>query len=151
MGLTFLRVEIGNPANPGVTETVEFLVDPGAIYSVVPAQILDRLGIRPIAEQKFRLPDDSSITRKKGGALFKYDGRVGGADVIFGEHGDATILGVLTLTALGLCLDPIKRELKALPMILAGNDSAQKEESHSLNGILFVEKNRSDMDQAQAD
>jgi hypothetical protein len=34
-GLVTLSVEVGNPANPGVTETVEFLVDSGAVFSVV--------------------------------------------------------------------------------------------------------------------
>jgi hypothetical protein len=36
MGLTVLEVEVGNPANPEVTEKLEFLADSGAIYSVVP-------------------------------------------------------------------------------------------------------------------
>jgi hypothetical protein len=40
--------------------------------------------------------------------------------VIFGEPGDSNVLGVFTLEALGLSLDPLRRELKPLPMILAG-------------------------------
>ena len=36
---------------------------------------------------------------------------VGGADVIIGEQGDATLLGAFSLEALGLALDPIKRTL----------------------------------------
>jgi aspartyl protease family protein len=119
MGLTFLKVEVGNPANPEVTEAVEFLVDSGAIYSVVPAPILDRLGIKPITEQEFRLADGTTISRKKGGAPFKYEARIGVADVIFGEPDDSVLLGAFTLEALGLTLDPLKRELKPLPMILA--------------------------------
>ena len=43
MGLTHLEIEVGNPANPEVTESIEFLVDSGAIYSVVPVAVLDRL------------------------------------------------------------------------------------------------------------
>jgi hypothetical protein len=50
----------------------------------------------------------------------KYAGKVGGADVIFGEPGDSQLLGALTLEALGLMLDPLRRELKPLPMILGG-------------------------------
>jgi len=121
MGLTVLDVEVGNPANPDVTEEVEFLVDSGAIYSVVLTPILERLGIRPITEQQFRLSDGSKIIRKKGGAVFKYGDRIGVADVIFGEEGDSTLLGAFTLEALGLSLDPLRRELKPLPMVLAVN------------------------------
>jgi len=38
--------------------------------------------------------------------------------VIFGEKGDATLLGALTLEALGLSLDPIRRELKPMTLVL---------------------------------
>jgi clan AA aspartic protease len=119
MGLTVLEVQVGNPANPEVTERLEFLIDSGAIYSVVPTHILDRLGIKPLSEQEFRLADGTKIVRKKGIALFKYKDKIGGADVIFGEEGDSVLLGSFTLEALGLALDPLRRELKPLPMILA--------------------------------
>jgi predicted aspartyl protease len=120
MGLTVLEIGVGNLAQPERTTLVEFLIDSGAIYSVVPAAVLDELGIKPLAEQSFRLADGSKIVRRKGGALFKYGDKVGGADVIFGEEGDSTLLGAFTLEALGLALDPLRRELKPLPMILAG-------------------------------
>jgi len=45
--------------------------------------------------------------------------KLGGADVIFGQEDDSTLLGVLTLEALGLVLDPLKRQLKPLPMVIA--------------------------------
>ena len=121
MGLTVLEIQVGNPASPEVTEKVEFLVDSGAIYSVVPKPILEKLGIKPIGEQEFRLADGTKVVRKKGIALFKYGERIGGADVIFGEQGDHTLLGAFTLEALGLMLDPLRRELKPLPMVLASS------------------------------
>ena len=119
MGLVFLKIEVGNPANPDYTETVEFLVDSGAIYSVVPSTILKGLNIQPLAEEEYRLANGEFITRKKGYALFRHQGKVGVADAIFGEEGDANILGATTLEALGLTLDPLKRELKPLPLLLA--------------------------------
>jgi len=118
MGLTVLRIEIGNPSNPERTESLDFLVDSGAIYSVVPRPVLERLGIKPLAEQEFRLADGMRVTRRKGVAVFKYQNAVGGADVIFGEEGDSVLLGAMTLEALGLALDPLKRELRPLPMVL---------------------------------
>jgi len=39
--------------------------------------------------------------------------------VIFGEKGDSTLLGAVTLESLGVWLDPLRRELRPLPMILA--------------------------------
>ncbi len=118
MGLTFLELEIANPANPAITEKLDFLIDSGAIYSVVPAPVLERLGIQPLATQEFRLANGTKVQRKKGMAVFKYGDRIGGADVIFGEEGDSILLGAFTLEALGLSLDPLRRELKQLPMLL---------------------------------
>ena len=121
MGLTVLEVEIGHPGRPKVTEKLEFLIDSGALHSVVPARILKKLGIKPIKKEEFRLADGSRILRKRGGAFFRYGDRVGVADVIFGEPGDSLLLGATTLESMGLALDPLKRELKPLPMILAGS------------------------------
>ena len=104
-------------------ETIDLLVDSGAIYSVVPTSLLDGLGIKPLSEQEFRLADGSKLVRQKGIALFKYGNRIGGADVIFGEDGDSDLLGAFTLEALGLSLDPLRRELRELPMILGGLDT----------------------------
>ena len=50
--------------------------------------------------------------------MFRYGQRVGVADVIFGEPGDSVLLGATTLESLGLALDPQRRELHPLPMVL---------------------------------
>jgi hypothetical protein len=39
--------------------------------------------------------------------------------VIFGEKDDSVLLGTVSLEALGLILDPLKRQLRPLPMLLA--------------------------------
>ena len=118
IGVTTLFVEVAHIAKPETTERLEFTVDSGATYSVVPAPVLRKLGIRPLKREKFRLANGKDIVRRKGGAVFKFRDYVGVADVIFGEPGDATLLGALTLEALGLSLDPIRRELKPMPLIM---------------------------------
>ena len=80
----------------------------------MPTPVRERLGIRPLATQEFRLSDGARIARKKGVAVFRYGERVGGADGIFGEEGESTVLRAFTLEALGLALDPLRRELKFL-------------------------------------
>jgi len=125
MGLTVLELEVANPATPEIGEKVEFLIDSGAVYSVAPSAVLERLGIRPLTQEVFRLADGSKIVRKKGVAIFRRGERVGGADVIFGEEADSNLLGAITLESLGLSLDPLRRELKPLPMILASAQSTR--------------------------
>lgn len=119
MGITYLKLEVANPARPKRTMSLKFLVDSGAVYSVVPKKVLKHLGVKPIGKETFTLADGSEIVREKGIAFFKYRARAGGSDVIFGENGDSTLLGALTLEALGLSLDPLKRKLTPIPMILA--------------------------------
>lgn len=119
MGLTSVTIEVGNPSKPNKTIPVEFLVDSGAIYSVVPSKTLKHLGVKPLAKETFHLANGQRIVRRKGGALFKFQDKIGVADVVFGEPGDSTLLGAFSLEALGLALDPLKRELKPLPLMLA--------------------------------
>lgn len=119
MGLSHIRATIANPAKPRKAAELEFLVDSGAAYSVVPATILRRLGIRARTKRKFIFADGTSIERKMGHALFRFDGHEGASPVIFGERGDSALLGVVSLEALGMILDPFKRELRPLPMMLA--------------------------------
>ena len=119
MGLTHVTIQVANPARPKRTLTVEFLVDSGAVYSVVPVTTLRKLGVKAHSKQVFTLADGSQIIRRKGDLLFMMDGSRGAAPVIFGERGDSTLLGAVTLEALGVILDPIRRELRPLPMILA--------------------------------
>jgi predicted aspartyl protease len=119
MGLTHITLEVANPARPRKTLPVKFLVDSGAVYSVVPTSTLRKLGVKAHSKQTFTLADGSQIIRRRGDLLFTMDGHRGAAPVIFGERGDSSLLGAVTLEALGVILDPIKRELRPLPMILA--------------------------------
>ncbi len=118
MGLTYLILSVANPSDPDNTEEIEFLIDSGAIHSVVPRPVLTRLGIVPLTEHEYRLADGSRVHRQQGGAVFRYGERVGVADVIFGEEGDSSLLGATTLESLGLALDSLRRELRPLPMVL---------------------------------
>jgi clan AA aspartic protease len=125
MGLTVLTVEVANPATPDQRESVDFLIDSGAVYSFVPADILHRLGIAPHSRQRFRLADGSTIDRDRGDALFFYAGRRGAAPVIFAEPGDATLLGAVSLESLGFVLDAVRRDLLPLPMVVGGSVNPQ--------------------------
>lgn len=118
MGLTVLALDVANPADPAKRETVEFLVDSGALYSFVPRAVLARLGIASHSRQRFRLADGSTIDRDRGDALFFYKNQQGAAPVMFAEPGDAPLLGAVTLESLGFVLDAVRRDLLPLPMIV---------------------------------
>ncbi len=116
-----LTLDVANPANAEVRQSVDFLVDSGTTYSFVPREVLLRLGIAPHSRQRFRIADGSTIERDRGDALFFYKSQRGAAPVIFGEPDDAVLLGAVTLESLGLVLDAVRRDLLPLPMVVAGS------------------------------
>jgi predicted aspartyl protease len=119
MGLTHVDIEVANPADPKAKATVKLLVDSGATLSVISAALLRRLGIRPHSKRSFILADGQKTERRVGNADFFFQGQHGASPVIFGEPGDSDLLGIVTLEALGFILDPLRRELRPLPMMLA--------------------------------
>ncbi len=119
MAITHVLVKVGNPADPSRFLEEEPLVDSGAVYSVVPRRRLVEIGISPHSRRTFILANGQSIEREIGTAIFEYQGRRGDSLVIFGEDGDQGLLGSTTLEGFGLILDPFRRELKPLPMLLA--------------------------------
>jgi len=80
--------------------------------------MLEDIGIRTLANETLVLANGNVVHRRKGAALFRLGEHVGGSDVLFGAKGDMALLGELTLTALGLFLHPLSRELKPLPLTL---------------------------------
>ena len=118
MGLTYVWAHVANPARPGKSVCLKMLVDSGASYSVVPARTLEKLGIRRRSSRSFLLADGSAIRRGMSGALFRLKRQEGLSPVIFGEKGDASLMGMVSLEALGLILDPLRRELRPMPMLL---------------------------------
>lgn len=118
MGLTFIKASIINPANPGRKTRLEFLVDSGAIYSGVLKKRLKRIGIEPHGTRVFKLADGTRMTREIGDAIFAINGDRAASPVMFGEKGDSLLFGMVSLEALRLILDPIRRELRPLPMVL---------------------------------
>ena len=126
MGLTHVYARVANPAQPKRAARVRFLVDSGAIYSLVPAPVLQRLGIRPHSSRTFLLADGTEITRAIGDAIFRIDDHRAASPVIFGEEDDAALLGTVSLESLGFVLDPIKRVLRPLPMVLGSIESRSR-------------------------
>jgi len=115
MGITNVSLKVKNPKAPSKMYEGEFLVDSGASYTVVPSRILKKLGIKPQQEEKFSLANGKTIKRKVGSAFYEFQGIEAAAPVLFGEKDDSPLLGIFTLEALGLTLDPLKRKLhKAL-------------------------------------
>jgi clan AA aspartic protease len=118
MGITAITATVANAADRTRSTAVRFIVDSGAAYSVVPADVLERIGVEADMTKEFFLANGECVERRMGIAVFEYRGTVTAASVIFGEEDDAPLMGVTTLEGFGFVLDPFKRELRPMPMRL---------------------------------
>jgi predicted aspartyl protease len=119
MGLTVVRAKISNTRHRNRCTDVDMTVDSGAIYSVLPSSLLREIGVEPERTETFWLADGRSVRRRVGHVWFEIQGNDGISRVIFGRPGDAALLGALTLESLGFSLDPLKRTLRPLKLMIA--------------------------------
>ena len=115
----FVRVEVGvsSPARPESEERIEVLIDTRTMLSVIPGDLLERLGVRPELSKKNR-GCGGRITREIGGIMMSYDESLAGVTVIFGEKDDPAIMGVTALESLGYQVDPVTGKLSPTEMLL---------------------------------
>ncbi|MDP3768335.1 MAG: retroviral-like aspartic protease family protein [Dehalococcoidia bacterium] len=91
--------------------TVRMLVDTGATFSVIPDRLARAVGIKRLARSvAVRLADGRRVRLDAGVAIFRIDGREAPATILVGEVAEP-VLGVETLEALGLTVDPRRRRL----------------------------------------
>ena len=119
MGMTYIDGVVRGPE--GREETVRFLVDSGAGYSLLPGPVWKAIGLEPIREQLFNLADGTQITRNVSECyLMLPECGASHATVVLGEVGDdQPLLGVITLENLGLVLNPFNRTLQPMRMMLS--------------------------------
>jgi clan AA aspartic protease len=120
MGITTAILKVREHRKAPKYAEVEFLVDSGAVYSVVPGKILDELDIEPYREMSFSLADGTTLKRKVSSAYFEFEGEGGPAPVVYGEEGDSPLLGATTLESIGLVLNPFTRTLHPMRLLMAG-------------------------------
>lgn len=111
MGLAFADFSVAAERSLRNPHRVRFLIDSGAGYSVVPREVLQKLGIEPYREVEIILADGQSLKRQAADAYFEYLGEKASSPVLFGEENDESLLGAVTLETLGLMLDPLQRRI----------------------------------------
>ncbi|HJU45390.1 MAG TPA: hypothetical protein VJ647_01340 [Chitinophagaceae bacterium] len=119
MGITNATLRVREHRKSEKFIDIEFMIDSGAIYSLVPGKILDQLGVEPYREMSFSLADGSTMKRRLSSAYFEFQGEGGPAPVIYGEEGDEPLLGATTLESIGLVLNPFTRTLHPMRMLVA--------------------------------
>jgi predicted aspartyl protease len=119
MGMTTIGGAVQRPDGRGRRRRLIFLVDSGAVYSVLPARTWKALGLRPTRHAEFSLADGTTVERGVAEARFTIAGLTATSPVVCGEDRDRALLGAVTLETLGLMLNPLSRELLPMRLLLA--------------------------------
>lgn len=87
------------------------LVDTRRLYSIVPAPILEELGVKRADYQRFRRADGFVRQLGIGLARMELQGETAPVHIVFGDDRQETVIGSLTLAVFGLAADPIQERL----------------------------------------
>ena len=119
MGLTHIRALVAPAGGRRRSIKARFLVDSGAVFTVLPENVWRRLRLTPRRTAEFTLADGTTMTRGVSECRFTVQGQTATSPVVLGGPGDAALLGAVTLETLGLMLNPLSRELLPMRLMLA--------------------------------
>ena len=92
-------------------ETAEAVVDTGATFTVIPAPLLERLGVIPERVIRIRLADGTIVERSLGTVRARLNGTEGSILCLFGSPEDPAVIGAHTLVGFLLAVDPVGMRL----------------------------------------
>ena len=116
MGITYIKGQVRGPR--GKQADVKFLIDSGAVYTLLPKVVWKEVGLKPKRKMSFTLADGTTVDRAVSEAYLKLSQGEAHTPVILGEEDDQALLGVVTLEILGLVFNPFDRTLQPMRMLL---------------------------------
>ena len=118
MGTFRYQIALGNPSGTEF-EVLNALVDTGAMYSIVPSSLLERLGVESM-DRMTSMPSDANRKRNNIGQTYiRANERQVMTIVIFGDEDTAPTIGSYALTGLSLEADTANErlvEIESLPL-----------------------------------
>ena len=117
MGTFSVPIQIGNQET-GEFVPVTALVDTGATYTLLPADMLVGLGIISLGQRDSQLADQRSVRYDVGELRLRLNGDELTALVVFGPEGTSPLLGATTLEIFGPAADPVNQRLIPVPALL---------------------------------
>lgn len=118
MGITKVKLTVKNPQNTKLSLEGDFMVDSGAHYTVLTKNQVRKLNLKSSFNQEFVLADGRVVKRPVGSAVIRFGDRELSVPVVLGGENDESLLGVTTLEAFGLMLDPFKRTIYPSKLML---------------------------------
>lgn len=117
MGITYIEATVVGPKRKKAV--LDFLVDSGAKYTVLPRATWKSIGLKPERRLTFVLADGTRVQRDISECYISLPQGKTHTPVVLGERDDAALLGVVTLEELALVFNPFERSLHPARMMMA--------------------------------
>ena len=117
MGAILSEVTISNPTDTSRSWQGEFLIDSGAIDTVVPSNRLREIGIQPEETRRYVMADGSVTELQIGGARVELLGGLAWVTVVFADDDVRPLLGATAMESLGIEIDMRDESLRRLPAV----------------------------------
>jgi len=102
---------------------LEPFVDTGAAFSWIARSRLQRLGVKPSRQMKFRTIDGRMLERDLATVYVGVDEYTAPDLVVMAEAGEMEVIGTHSLEGLGVAADPVQRKLVPTVMLALGAES----------------------------
>jgi len=118
MGYVRVKGFIANPLKRDVRVEVEFIADTGAIYTMIPKTIAEKLDLEITGKRRFRITSGDVVEYPVAEAYIIVEERGVTSLVVIGSENATPLLGVTTLELLGYQVDPVNGKLKPLELMI---------------------------------
>ena len=117
-----VTVRVGNPRDPSRFFDEKFWVDTGALYTFVPEDRLEQIGITPLRARELILADGRHDRRLLGEAVLTIPQLEESltCPVVFAPSGSLYLLGATALENFAVQADPTTQQLKPIAAVIGG-------------------------------
>jgi len=118
MGYVRVRGIIANPLNRNLKDELEFIADTGAMYTVIPKNIADKLQLEETDKRRFKTASGEIVEYPVSEAYITIEGKSVTSLVAIATEKTPIFIGVTTLELLGLQVDPVNGKLTPLELMI---------------------------------
>ncbi|MGQ9624889.1 MAG: retroviral-like aspartic protease family protein [Candidatus Bathycorpusculaceae bacterium] len=118
VGYVRVRGTVANPSERSLKMELDFIVDTGAIYTVITKRVADKLRLKETGRRKFKMANGDIVEYPISEAYIIIDGEGVTSVVAIADEKTPVLLGVTTLELLGLKVDPVTGKLTPLELMI---------------------------------
>jgi clan AA aspartic protease len=118
VGYVRVRGTVANPSDRSLKTELEFIVDTGAIYTVIPKSVADMLKLKETGRRRFKIANGDVVEYPISEAYIIINSEGVTSIVAIADEKTPLLLGVTTLELLGLRVDPVTGKLTPLELMI---------------------------------